>query len=180
MCTSTVVIGALLASSKLVHAEDRFFNELRFGASTSIQSGRSREDGVFPEVVALFDPFGFEQVTGWKQQLLHPRLHAGSSIGTFGEATQFYGGLTWTVDLGEKLFVEAGFGGAVHTGNLDEDDNGPDLGSRLLFREYLAAGINLQDGWRLVAQVAHASNASICDGPNEGMTRAGVLVAYKF
>ena len=68
----------------------------------------------------------------------------------------------------------------MHTGNLDRDDDGPDLGSRLLFREYLAAGINLQDGWRVVAQVSHASNAGICDGPNDGMTRAGVLMAYKF
>jgi hypothetical protein len=31
-----------------------------------------------------------------------------------------------------------------------------------------------------MAQVAHSSHANLCDGPNGGMTRAGLLVGYKF
>ncbi|MGO7624613.1 acyloxyacyl hydrolase, partial [Rhizobium ruizarguesonis] len=62
------------------------------------------------------------------------------SIGTSGAASQFFTGFTWTVDLSEKLFAEAGFGGVIHTGDLDGDGDGPELGCRLLFHEYLGAG----------------------------------------
>ncbi|TCL73556.1 acyloxyacyl hydrolase [Rhizobium sp. BK251] len=171
--------AALLASGGLAHADGRIFDELRFGASASIQDGNSRENGVFPEFMVLFDPFGFDQATNWKEQLLRPRLHLGTSIGTAGEATQFYGGFTWTVDLSERAFAEAGFGGTIHTGDLHGDD-GPELGCRALFREYLGAGFKLDNKWRVMAQVAHSSNANLCDGPNDGMTRAGVLLGYKF
>ncbi len=34
-----------------------------------------------------------------------PRVHLGTSIGTSGEASQFFTGFTWTVDLNEKLFL---------------------------------------------------------------------------
>jgi hypothetical protein len=32
----------------------------------------------------------------------------------------------------------------------------------------------------LMAEIAHSSNANLCDGPNDGMTRAGLQVGYKF
>ncbi|PDV85395.1 acyloxyacyl hydrolase [Rhizobium sp. H4] len=161
-------------------AGEQIFDELRFGVSTSLQSGHSREDGVFPEITALFDPFGYEQAVGWQQQLLRPRVHLGTSIGTAGEATQFFTGFTWTVDLNEKLFAEAGFGGVIHTGDLDNNDDGPELGCRVLFHEYAGAGYRFTPHWDVMAQIAHSSHANLCDGPNDGMTRAGIQIGYKF
>jgi hypothetical protein len=161
-------------------AGEQIFDELRFGASASIQSGHSREDGIFPEITALFDPVGYDNAVGWQQQLLHPRVHLGTSIGTSGEATQFFTGFTWTVDFNEKLFAEAGFGGVIHTGNLDGDHDGPELGCRVLFHEYAGAGYRFTPHWNMMAQIAHSSHANLCDGPNDGMTRAGLQIGYKF
>ncbi|MBX5240620.1 acyloxyacyl hydrolase [Rhizobium sp. NLR22b] len=174
---------AVVAAASMVdsaNASEQIFDELRFGASASVQSGRAGEDGVFPEITALFDPFGYEGAVGWQQQLLHPRVHLGTSIGTSGEATQFFTGFTWTVDLNEKLFAETGFGGVIHTGELDDNDDGPELGCRVLFHEYVGTGYRFTRNWNVMAQIAHSSHANLCDGPNDGMTRAGIQIGYKF
>lgn len=144
---ASVAAVAGISAGDPANAGDQIFDELRFGVSTSVQSGHSREDGVFPEITALFDPFGYKTAVGWQQQLLHPRVHLGTSIGTSGEATQFFTGFTWTVDFNEKLFAEAGFGGVIHTGDLDGDDDGPELGCRVLFHEYLGAGYRFNAHW---------------------------------
>ena len=177
---SVAAVTGFLAVTGSASASEQIFDELRFGASASVQSGHSRENGVFPEITALFDPFGYDQAVGWQQQLLHPRVHLGTSIGTSGEATQFFTGFTWTVDFNEKLFAEAGFGGVIHTGDLDGDSDGPELGCRILFHEYLGAGYRFTRNWNLMAQIAHSSHANLCDGPNDGMTRAGIQIGYKF
>lgn len=180
LALASVAAVAVTSMAGSANAGEQIFDELRFGASASVQSGRAGEDGVFPEITALFDPFGYEEAVGWQQQLLHPRVHLGTSIGTSGEATQFFTGFTWTVDLNEKLFAEAGFGGVIHTGELDDNDDGPELGCRVLFHEYVGAGYRLTRNWNVMAQIAHSSHADLCDGPNDGMTRAGIQIGYKF
>jgi len=167
-------------SPLLAHADEKIFDELRFGASASIQDGHSHEDGVFPEVTVFFDPFDQDTAKNWKQTLARPRLNLGTSIGTSGEATQIFGGLAWTVNFNEKVFAEAGFGGVWHNGDLDNSADGPDLGCRFLFHEYVGAGYRFDAHWNVMAQVAHSSHANLCDGPNNGMTRAGVQIGYKF
>ncbi|ANL65981.1 lipid A 3-O-deacylase-related protein [Rhizobium phaseoli] len=176
---SAAAVVGFFAMTGSASAGEQIFDELRFGVSASVQSGHSRENGVFPEVTALFDPFGYDETVGW-QQLLRPRVHLGTSIGTSGEATQFFTGFTWTVDFNDKLFAEAGFGGVVHTGDLDDDDDGPELGCRVLFHEYAGAGYRFTPHWNVMAQIAHSSHANLCDGPNDGMTRAGIQIGYKF
>lgn len=178
LASVAVVAGTSMAGS--ADAGEQIFDELRFGVSASVQSGHSGEDGVFPEITALFDPFGYEEAVGWQQQLLRPRVHLGTSIGTAGEATQFFTGFTWTVDFNDKLFAEAGFGGVIHTGDLDDNDDGPELGCRVLFHEYAGAGYRFTPHWNVMAQFAHSSHANLCDGPNDGMTRAGIQIGYKF
>ncbi|WP_244564737.1 acyloxyacyl hydrolase [Rhizobium sullae] len=166
--------------SASAHAQDWIFDELRFGASASVQSGGEREDGVFPEVTIFFDPFGSGSAANWTQKLIRPRIHLGTSIGTGGEATQVFSGFSWTADFNDKLFAEAGFGGLIHTGNLDDEDDRPALGCHLLFHEYIGVGYRFDTHWNVMAQVAHSSHANLCDGPNDGMTRAGVQIGYKF
>ncbi|MDM9628233.1 acyloxyacyl hydrolase [Rhizobium sp. S152] len=177
----TALTLTLAASGSIsAQADDQIFDELRFGASASIQDGNSRESGLFPEVTVFFDPFDQRGATDWKTQLARPRVNLGTSIGTSGEATQVFGGFAWTVNFNEKIFAEAGFGGVWHNGELDDNDNGPDLGCHLLFHEYLGAGYRFDNHWNVIAQVAHSSHANLCDGPNDGMTRAGLQVGYKF
>jgi lipid A 3-O-deacylase len=173
-------LTATVALATSARADDKIFDELRFGASASVQGGHSHEDGIFPEVTVLFDPFGQNAATDWKQQLARPRINIGTSIGTSGEATQIFGSLAWTVDFNEKIFAEAGFGGVWHNGNVGYTDDGPELGCHFLFHEYVGAGYRFDQHWNVSAQIAHSSHANICDGPNSGMTRAGIQVGYKF
>lgn len=156
------------------------FDELRFGASTSIQGGHSHEDGIFPEVTVFLDPFGFRDATDWKQQLARPRINIGTSIGTEGEATQVFGGLDWTVHFTRKAFIEAGFGGVLHNGTTRGTVDGPSLGCSVLFHEYVGLGYDLTKSWDVVGQIAHSSHANLCNGNNDGMTRAGLQLGYKF
>jgi|UPI000683F9E7 lipid A 3-O-deacylase len=189
--TALVMIGSVIVAESAAAADiadtkaapdTKIFDELRFGASGSIQTGHDHEAGVFPEVEVLFNPFGYNPTDNWKDQLLRPRIHLGTSIGTTDTAaTQVFTGLSWTLTHSNGIFTEAGFGGTVHTGNLDDwTKDGPMLGCRLLFHEYAGVGYNFDNHWSLMAQVAHSSHANLCDGPNAGMTRAGLLVGYKF
>lgn len=180
---SVLTAGSPASAADLDQAPVRtpkIFDELRFGASGSIQTGHDHENGVLPDVEVLFNPFGYNPAGDWKDQITHPRIHLGTSIGTAGSASQLYSGLTWTMTYSSGIFTEAGFGGVVHNGNLRDENDGPKLGCHLLFHEYVGAGYNFDSHWSLMAQVAHSSHADLCDGPNAGMTRAGLLVGYKF
>lgn len=160
-----------------IAGSDHVFDELRFGAVTSLQN---HEKGAAGEVTLFFDPFSRDTASGLWQSLARPRVHVGGEIGSASTNNQVFAGLSWTVDLTDKAFVEAGFGGVIHDGAInDQHRNGPDLGCRALFREYAAAGYRINKTWSLLAQIEHASNADLCD-PNDGMTRAGVMVGYKF
>jgi lipid A 3-O-deacylase len=178
LATGTSVVAADLATAPT--DTPKIFDELRFGASGSVQDGHDHEKGVFPDVEVLFNPFGYNPAGDWKEQITHPRIHLGTSIGTQGSADQLYSGLSWTMTYSSGIFTEAGFGGVVHNGNLKDENDGPKLGCHLLFHEYLGAGYNFDSHWSLMAQIAHSSHADLCDGPNAGMTRAGLLVGYKF
>ncbi|ACM36363.1 MULTISPECIES: acyloxyacyl hydrolase [Rhizobium/Agrobacterium group] len=159
-------------------AGDTVFDELRFGAVTSIQG---HEHGGAGEVTMLFDPFSRDSASGFLDSLARPRVHVGGEIGGDSLNNQIYAGFSWTTDIfSSKTFIEAGFGGVIHDGAIDEQHrNGPDLGCRVLFREYAALGYRINKTWSIMGQIEHASNADLCD-PNDGMTRAGVMVGYKF
>jgi hypothetical protein len=157
-----------------------YFDELRFGASTSIQGGRSHEDGVFPEMTVFFDPLGARDAKDWTEQLGRPRINIGTSVSTSGEANQVFSGLDWKVNFTKKTFIEAGFGGVVHDGKTKHNDDGPTLGCSPLFHEYIGIGYDVSAQWDVIAQVAHSSHAGLCGAENDGMTRAGLQVGYKF
>jgi hypothetical protein len=178
---SAVGITLVAASySPALAGGSQILDELRFGASASIQGGHAHEDGIFPEVTVFLDPFGLRDATDWKQQLARPRIDIGTSIGTQGEATQVFSGLSWKVNFTRKAFIEAGFGGVVHNGTTGETVDGPSLGCSLLFHEYVGLGYDLSRSWNVIGQVAHSSHANLCSGNNDGMTRAGLQLGYKF
>lgn len=57
---------------------------------------------------------------------------------------------------------------------------GPELGCRVLFHEDLGPGYRFNAHWNVIAQIAHSSHANLCDGPNDGITRAGLQIGCKF
>lgn len=156
------------------------FDEARLGVLTSIDEA-NEDDGAFVTGVLFFDPWGHSQAQGL-DKLMRPRIHLGGTVATDDEPNQVFAGLSWTADLNERFFLELGLGGTLHDGDLDSSDggDGPMLGCRALFREYVAAGFRLTENWNVVAQMEHSSHAKLCDGPNEGLSRAGVMVGYRF
>jgi hypothetical protein len=171
-----LALGLAMAFSQSAIAGD-LIDEVRLGVSGMIDSDSSKDQGVVGSAEVYFAPFG-TPATGLSDILTSPRIQLGVSGGT--DATdQVYAGLNWHLPLGDKFFAEAGFGGTVHNGNLDNGD-GPRLGCRLLFREQLALGMRLTDRVNLVATADHSSHADLCDGPNDGLTHAGLAVGVKF
>lgn len=177
--TMASVAAGLLVSAAMAVAEEPFFDELRFGAQVSASD---REDGSFYQLTMFFDPFESELAQGWKEKLLRPRVFIGGTVAGHSEDTSMvFGGFAWDAKVTEKLFVEAGFGGMIHNGNLrDYTESGPYLGCRALFREYAAVGYDVTENWRVLAQLEHSSHANLCGRPNNGITRAGIQIGYKF
>jgi len=155
--------------------------EIRVGLSGSIQSKGLFEKGFFPSVALYFDPLDSANAATWGQKIIRPQLHVGTMISTAGEASQIYAGLNWKTDLTDRLFIDLGFGGTLHNGDLNEDGTeGPKLGCRLIFHEYAAAGFHINEKWDILATVDHASHAQLCSDQNSGISHAGLALAYKF
>ncbi|MCM2293754.1 acyloxyacyl hydrolase [Allorhizobium sp. BGMRC 0089] len=175
-CASAAIIGAT-SSSAVAGSGGSIIDEVRLGVVTSIQSN---QNGIAGEGMVLFDPFHSETAHGFWEKLTHPRVHVGAEIGSRHLNDEAYAGFTWTVNMTDKIFAEAGFGGVVHDGAThDSNDGGPSLGCKVLFREYAGLGYRFTQHWNVMGQVEHASNAGLCD-PNDGMTRAAVMIGYKF
>jgi hypothetical protein len=110
-----------------------------------------------------------------------PRPHIGGSL-NFDDKTSFaYAGLTWTVDITPRFFIEGSFGGAIHNGSTGRvvpvDRNA--LGCSPLFRESGSVGVRLSANWSVMATVEHLSNAGLCS-QNRGLTNIGARLGYTF
>lgn len=139
-----------------------------------------KEDGVGLNGEILFRPLDGLSAIG------APRPHLGFSAATDGEATsQVYGGLTWEQYLTPRLFLDAGFGFAVHNGETDFDPMDPNinstkyLGCRALFRISGDLGYMLTERLSISAHVDHISNAGLCS-ENEGLDNTGVRLGVRF
>ena len=180
LALAAFVLASIPLGDRAVMAADWSLKEVRAGVTGSIQARSTFEPGFFPTVALYFDPLDQADATTWQETILRPRVHAGVSVNTAGEASQVFAGLNWTVNLTDRLYIDLGFGGSLHNGdNGDDGTNGPKLGCTLMFREYAAAGFRLTDKLDLVASIDHASNADLCD-PNDGISHAGLALAYRF
>ena len=113
-----------------------------------------------------------------------PRPHLGGSLNFRGDTSFAYAGLTWTVDITQRIFVEASFGGAVHNGNTQSNPalipvDRSALGCSPLFRESGSLGYRLTPNWSVMATIEHLSNAGACN-QNRGLTNVGARLGYSF
>lgn len=110
-----------------------------------------------------------------------PMPHAGFSLNLASRTSHLHAGLTWRFDLGRQLFLEAGFGGALHDGMVGaratEGRNA--LGCRALFRESAGFGYRLDDGWTITLALEHLSNGGRCER-NRGLTNIALMLGYRF
>lgn len=172
-------IGAFLGLMSLTpsaQADGRLVTELRLGVMAHDQGifSSHKESGADINAEVLLNDWGW---LGKKVQL---RPHFGATINTDGNTSFGYFGVTATAPLWRSTFAEFSFGGAVHSGNLDKNELGhKDLGCRLLFRESLSFGVNLNEHNSIAAVADHISNANFC-GKNEGLETVGVRYGYHF
>lgn len=154
-----------------------FVDEVRIGVGGLLESSSSDESGVVGSAEVYFAPFASDH-TGIGKIFLEPRIQLGVSGGP-NTTDQVYTGLNWHVPISERFFAEFGAGGTVHNGSLDSGP-GPRLGCRLLFREHAALGLAVTENVNMLATIDHSSNANLCDGPNDGLTHAGLALGVKF
>jgi hypothetical protein len=157
-----------------------FVSELRMGGSA--QDPWSPERNTFNvNGEILFARPGLTADRFWSTFV--PRPTAGFSINTGGKTSYGYAGATWTVDVTDRVFVDAFFGGAVHNGAT-----GPKafialgrnaLGCSPLFREAAGIGYRLTANWSVMATIEHMSNAGFCV-ENRGLTNVGAKIGYTF
>jgi len=116
----------------------------------------------------------------WLQWMAKPRINLGTNLNTGSGTSSAYAGLVWNFDLTDTLFLEGGFGGAIHDGETDkETPNNLDLGCRVLFHENASIGYRLTPNVNVMATVDHISSAALCN-PNPGLTNVGVRLGYAF
>ena len=133
-----------------------------------------RENGVDINAEALFvSPALLAPISA-------PRPHLGVSVNTIGKNSWVYGGLTWTVPIGDMFFGNLGLGGAIHDGpdsSVARDHVG--LGTRVLFHESVELGYRFTPVWNCGVYLEHVSNADL-GSHNPGITDLGLRVGYTF
>lgn len=95
--------------------------------------------------------------------IFNPRPHIGFNLHTENHTHSAYTGLTWRLfNWDDVIYVNASFGGLIHTGATTKNRVGCiPLGTRLLFRESIEIGAMLTRRVSLSFTLAHASNANI-------------------
>lgn len=105
-----------------------------------------------------------------------PRPHIGGKINTSGDTSLGYFGLTWDWLAQGWFIVEAALGGAVHTGDLNEDTE-KDLGCRVLFRGAVGVGAQFAERHRVLVAFDSTNNLGIC---SDFQSLDGLGIRYGF
>jgi len=115
------------------------------------------------------------------QAIGSPRPHFGVSVNAAGATSYAYGGLTWTVALGERGFLGLAAGGAIHDGKVEGEveANRKRLGSRVLFHAGIELGYRLTSTVSLSILLDHMSNANLAPR-NGGLTNIGLRTGLRF
>jgi hypothetical protein len=160
-------------------ASPGLLSEFRFGFSAQDPWGREAGSANLTGELLLAKPFTPADLF---TSYFIPRPHVGGSL-NFDNKTSFaYAGLTWTVDVTPRVFVEGSIGGALHNGSTNPFYTPSDrtaLGCSPLFRESGSVGVRLSSNWSMMATVEHLSNAGACS-ENRGLTNVGARLGYAF
>ncbi|WP_372423493.1 acyloxyacyl hydrolase [Salinarimonas chemoclinalis] len=193
--TATVLVGLLAAgtaSAADVHGSSQggyqpppgmrggFLSEARFGVFSvdpfsEESSGAVHAELVFQKPLTPSDLFASYFV---------PRPHLGASLDFDGGVSFAFAGLSWNIDLGPRVFLEASIGGALqetraaaYTTAARADGVAAGCGPSL--RESASLGYRFNETWSVVASVEHLSNNGLCDEPTS-MTNFGARLGYSF
>jgi len=155
-------------------------SEFRFGFSAQDPWGPERGPVAVAGEVLLAKPF---TVADLFASYFIPRPHFGGSLAVDSRTSYAYAGLTWSVDLTARIFVEGALGGAVQDGKTDPRfayRESPSPGCSPVFREAGSIGVRLSGQWSLVATLEHLSQGSGSCGQDRGLTNVGARFGYAF
>ena len=112
----------------------------------------------------------------------NPRPHVGATVNFGGLESMVYAGLTWRVPVFDTpVFIEGGFGGAIHNGALTGAvPPARDLGCPFAFHEQVSLGYAFTQNLSAMLTLEHASHAGLCGTINRGLTNLGVRVGWTF
>lgn len=191
--TTGLVFAALVGAAALCSGiavaqtgaaeQPRIVDELKVGGLAHDVGflGRHVEGGADVNVELLFTSPDLLRYIG------SPRPHIGADINTSGNTSDGYFGLTWGIMLiqnlfgvGDGIFANGSLGGAVHDGHLlTAPPDRKRLGSRVLFRESLELGYQVNPVVSVSAILDHISNANLAPR-NAGITSAGARIGFRF
>ena len=170
------LLALAVATAPAAHAQNGWLDEAKLGidAHDITLGGQHQEPGADINGEVLFTSPGLLRAIG------RPRPHFGVAVNTAGATSYAYFGLTWTAPVLGRAFVSGALGGAVHDGELNGDvPNRKQLGSRILFHEYVEAGFRVTAVLSLSVFLDHMSNADLARH-NAGMTNVGLRTGVKF
>jgi lipid A 3-O-deacylase len=164
------------ATAPAAHAQSGWLDEAKLGidAHDIGLGGHHEEPGADVNGELLFTSPSLLSAIG------APRPHFGIAVNTSGATSYAYFGLTWTAAVFDRAFISGGLGGAVHDGEINgEVPNRKQLGSRILFHEYVEAGYRVTPVVSLSVFLDHMSNADLARH-NAGITNVGLRTGFKF
>jgi opacity protein-like surface antigen len=176
-----LIVPALVFTQCAVAADGAFpaLDEVRAGVMANADSGQS----INGDVQVLFAPYpftakAFEPQWAW---LFSPRPLIGASISLQGKTSEAYAGLAWTLPISGPFFAELSAGGLIHDQTLNQNysDRPSPLTTRLLFRESIAIGYQIDPNWRILAFADHGSDGNL-GYRNVAVNHFGILVGNKF
>ncbi|HEX2134333.1 MAG TPA: acyloxyacyl hydrolase [Microvirga sp.] len=154
-------------------------SEFRFGFSAHDPWGPERGSGNVAGELLFAKPFTSADLF---TSYFIPRPHVGGSLNFDSRTSYGFAGLTWSVDLTPRVFVEGSLGGAIHNREGHPHLAPPGrqaLGCSPLFREAGSVGVRLSTQWSLIATVEHLSDWGTC-GADRRLTNVGARVGYAF
>jgi lipid A 3-O-deacylase len=170
------ILALAITMAPPARAQTGWLDEAKLGvdAHDITLGGQHQEPGADINGELLFTSPGLLQVIG------APRPHFGVAVNTAGATSYAYFGLTWTAAVLDRVFVSGALGGAVHDGEINaEKPDRKQLGSRILFHEYVEAGYRLTPVLSLSVFLDHMSNADLARH-NAGMTNVGLRTGFRF
>lgn len=149
--------------------------------------GPANENSIAINGEILFDE---PQFLKWA---LSPQPYIGATINLEGKTSYGGAGLLWRQGFGEKIYGDFALGLVAHTGTteirrrgreslasiLPRFDEEIQFGSRILFREQIALGYNVNKDWSAEIFYEHLSNGGLAER-NDGVNNIGFRAAKKF
>ena len=162
-------------------AELRFgiteFDERTLDVSFSAQGGNENSVAIHAEIL-------FEEPEFLKWAFT-PQPYINGTLNLEGNTSYGGGGLLWRQSFGDRFYGSIASGLVIHTGSNDftfDDLLDPNrriiFGSRFLFRQDGAIGVNLNEDWATEVFFEHLSNAGL-GFVNEGVDNVGFRVVRK-